>query len=539
MILTSRGPKKIDFNQTERITARLRDLVRNYPKGLGLVKEFLQNADDAGATRLLMIYDRRQHNGTFSDYPNMGVALGPSLLFINDQIFSAEDFKRIQQIGEGGKVREAARTGRFGQGFNTCYSVSDHPSLLTGDFIAWFDPHHRVFGDEANATAWRPLAEVEAYWPDWIKTFEPAGWMSGAQFFPGTAFRLPLRSAKDAETSEILKESFTNDDFLSILDELAHVGAALLVFLRSVSHLEIREIDSDGNDNLRLCITTENASEVEDHRKVLRSVVDGNPKELLENWIKTKSDLPVGQYDHLFSIYDAEGSKRDELWSIVTGLFRGPDDLLLHSALEVLKHDEKAIPWAGAAVCRNKSGVNHKYGGLACFLPLPEQSKWPVWLHGWFDLSSNRRGITRDADVGETTKTRQSWNRSLMEYAVGKAWALLIESIQGLPEESHNPYEYWLRPPDKPDDVDSALVCGFYKAVADLPVIRVRDYDGHKWNRIDQIRDLPDEWNERLSSPLLAEGWVLSHPSLPEFVRKELYHCCPIAFKVAPAVGLA
>ena len=31
------GPRKRRFNQTEPITSRLRDLVRSYPKGLGLI----------------------------------------------------------------------------------------------------------------------------------------------------------------------------------------------------------------------------------------------------------------------------------------------------------------------------------------------------------------------------------------------------------------------------------------------------------------------------------------------------------------------
>jgi sacsin len=519
LIEVSQGPRKLEFNQTERITARLRDLVRNYPKGLGLVKEFLQNADDAGASRLVVIYDRRQHNGIFVDNPAMEVALGPSLLFVNDQIFSEDDYKRIQQIGEGGKVREAARTGRFGQGFNTCYSVSDHPSLLTDEFIAWFDPHHQVIEDGSNASAW-PLADVEEYWPDWINTFEPAGWSQGTLSFSGTAFRLPLRSVQDADRSEILKEPFTDDDFSAILEELHQVGAALLVFLRSVLHLEIREIDSDGKDHLRFKISSAHPSTVEGHRKIVRSIVDGNPKEVLERWIESKIELPVELYNHSFLIQDIDGTQRVEYWAVVTGLFRGTDDILLHSALEVWNHNEKAIPWAGAAVCIDTIGNNPKPGGLACFLPLPEQTKWPVWLNGWFDLSSNRKGITRDADVGETTRSRYKWNKLLMEYAVGKAWALLAQFIQGKPEENLKPYELWLRPPDKPDDVDSALIVGFYHSLSELSIVRARDSKGHKWFRIDEIRDLPAEWNDRISEPLLAEGWVLTNPSFPEFVRQ-------------------
>ena len=38
-----------EFGQTERLTRRLHKLVRSYPPGVGILKEFIQNADDAGA----------------------------------------------------------------------------------------------------------------------------------------------------------------------------------------------------------------------------------------------------------------------------------------------------------------------------------------------------------------------------------------------------------------------------------------------------------------------------------------------------------
>ena len=147
---------EISFDQSECLTARLRDLVRQYPKGPGLVKEFLQNADDAGASKLLVVLDRRTHDSGHLP-PDMRAAQGPALLFFNDRVFSEDDFKRIQQVGAGGKVEEAAGTGRFGHGFNTCYSVSDHPSLLTGERVAWFDPHHSAACEDTpqkNARAW-------------------------------------------------------------------------------------------------------------------------------------------------------------------------------------------------------------------------------------------------------------------------------------------------------------------------------------------------------------------------------------------------
>src|SRR4051794_32256897 len=44
--------KSSTFGHHEVLTTRLASLVRQYPAGPGIIKEFIQNADDAGATRL-------------------------------------------------------------------------------------------------------------------------------------------------------------------------------------------------------------------------------------------------------------------------------------------------------------------------------------------------------------------------------------------------------------------------------------------------------------------------------------------------------
>lgn len=629
------------FNQTERITARLKDLVRSYPKGLALVKEFLQNADDAGATDLRVIYDRRTHTGSFLNTPGMKVALGPALLFFNDRCFNNTEFDGIQNISQSIRAHDAARTGRFGQGFNTCYSVTDHPSLMTriyiGDdengepeyetVIAWFDPHHWIEfeGEEIikNAYAW-DLWYAQERWHDWVKTFAPAPphkqWNTKSNSFPGTVFRLPLRSDEDVQKSEIFEETFLDEHFNGILKEVQKVGPALLVFLRSVMSLEIREIDGNGKDSLRYWITTTgNLKEVKEKRKILRDAVHGDPKERLEQWRNSQESLPIVQFDHSFYIYDGgcdlrlevtsdgnpeekiihtfenefeskksafavlivhtpndskkwivagfkdqgefrtvviddpnhelskelikdpanqsrsriselamsslgrtfNGTEREETWAVTTGLLRGTNDKLLDAALEVCRHDEKAIPWAGAAVCKNPTPTAQR-GGLACFLPLPE-TNGPVWLHGWFDLHSSRKGITRTKEVGEATKARYDWNLALMKHAVGPAWAMLIEQIREEAEKQTKPYDLWPKSENTPDELDEALLIGFYRAAAERPLIRGRDAKRYRWCGGLHDRDvysLPYRWHSRLSDPLLAEGWTLVDPMLPTWVQK-------------------
>ena len=52
-----------EFGQHEPLIVRLRGLIRDYPEGLGIVKELLQNADDAGARCIRITVDWRTHTG--------------------------------------------------------------------------------------------------------------------------------------------------------------------------------------------------------------------------------------------------------------------------------------------------------------------------------------------------------------------------------------------------------------------------------------------------------------------------------------------
>ena len=52
---------RTDRRQQERFTTRIRNVILEYPWGLGVIKEFLANADDAGAAHFAVIFDKRQH----------------------------------------------------------------------------------------------------------------------------------------------------------------------------------------------------------------------------------------------------------------------------------------------------------------------------------------------------------------------------------------------------------------------------------------------------------------------------------------------
>jgi sacsin len=50
-----------DFGQKVSLTARIRELIRDYPEGTGILAEQIQNADDASAKVVRFCLDHRVH----------------------------------------------------------------------------------------------------------------------------------------------------------------------------------------------------------------------------------------------------------------------------------------------------------------------------------------------------------------------------------------------------------------------------------------------------------------------------------------------
>ncbi|GIL85243.1 hypothetical protein Vretifemale_13855, partial [Volvox reticuliferus] len=132
-----------DFGQKVDLTARIREILLNYPEGTSILKEIVQNADDARATCIKFCLDCRHHGTGSLLAPAMAAFQGPALLAFNDGVFSDRDLESISRIGDSKKKEEEGKTGRFGVGFNSCYHLTDLPSFVSGRYLIIFDPHCR------------------------------------------------------------------------------------------------------------------------------------------------------------------------------------------------------------------------------------------------------------------------------------------------------------------------------------------------------------------------------------------------------------
>ena len=164
------------FYQSEPLIARLRGIIRDYPEGVGIIKELIQNADDAKATKVEITLDWRNHHVKELPDDRMVLLMGPAMLVYNDRVFADKDFDSIRSIGQSEKARDLQKTGRFGVGFNAIYHVTDYPSFVSRSSLIFFDPHGSAIPGTSKQEPGREWNLADAGWyekyPDFMKVYE-------------------------------------------------------------------------------------------------------------------------------------------------------------------------------------------------------------------------------------------------------------------------------------------------------------------------------------------------------------------------------
>ena len=90
----------------------------------------IQNADDARATHVKFVLDRRDlsslspHLVDPDVHKELGRFRGPALLAYNNAVFSESDWVGIQNLQQSGKAKDPFKVGKFGIGFNSVYHIT-------------------------------------------------------------------------------------------------------------------------------------------------------------------------------------------------------------------------------------------------------------------------------------------------------------------------------------------------------------------------------------------------------------------------------
>jgi len=108
-----------------------------------VIKELIQNADDAIVIKVKLLYDERNNSNSqvkLLDSAMKGLQ-GPALSVYNDATFKDHDFENLVKLNAATKRQRTDKISQFGLGFNAVYNMTDVPVLISRNYLIYLDPH--------------------------------------------------------------------------------------------------------------------------------------------------------------------------------------------------------------------------------------------------------------------------------------------------------------------------------------------------------------------------------------------------------------
>ena len=413
----------VRFGQHEELTRRIQNIIRDYPFDMTILKELLQNADDAKATKMHVILDMREHSKEHLLSENWGELQGPALLVWNDSVFTDDDLIGLQRLGLGSKRSDSETIGQYGIGFNAVYHLTDCPSFLTGgDKLCILDPHMKYF---EGATERHPGAMFtgldKKFWQkfDGMKsTYLQDGLKNRPdELLKGTLFRFPLRhSFKHVQSSDIVRDLgdsvvLSAQRMYDLLKEWAPNMKQSLLFLNYVVELKFFVIDSDETLKLQNGYRTE----LDESARKERSELTQKMKSFAN---ATTSEPFIATYP--LTIAESDKDVKEE-WLIQQGIGD------MEKSVKTWSYIEQVKPRHGIAAPLKHKGDTKFSGQVFCFLPLPLYSGLPVHINGHFILNSTRRNLWVATDP-RREDSKSQWNKNIQQ-AIAASYAQFLERI--------------------------------------------------------------------------------------------------------------
>ena len=256
----------------------LDSILKNYPREISIITEFIHNADVSQATEIVFVLD---HRIDFSDNTLVHSSLRwkslqhtPALCVIINKKYTAIDIEGLANIGERDKPAELVSS--LGIGFNVAYHVTDCPSLVVyaqsgaPECLCIFDPTRSFV---PHATKWSSGRKWnfrdEDQYSEFTDQFQP--YLKGdiqrlSQCVPNclvdfekygyVVFRLPL-TRSSTELNKLHQSlsankltsghTFSPLSMSKLLKEFVSVSQDMLLFLNHVKSMSAFEIRRDGS----------------------------------------------------------------------------------------------------------------------------------------------------------------------------------------------------------------------------------------------------------------------------------------------------
>ncbi|XP_078511028.1 sacsin-like isoform X1 [Lissotriton helveticus] len=406
----------------------LKNILRKYPDGGQILKELIQNADDAGASEVIFVYDEREYEKENLWSEELHSFQGPALLAYNNATFSEDDWDGIQSTGNSLKLKDPNTVGRFGLGFNSVYHITDIPSVLSSRNIGMFDPQGAVFDDGGflwNLEEEEDRNEVESFTDQFLpfcnvlRAIDRGNWdnIKKTGSFKGTLFRFPLRS----RPSEISDNLYNTERVKELFNCFSKDASISLLFLRNVSEVSLKSISCDGTVKHLLTVSVTKADNVK-----LENIQNDSSKLLTSMHVKDTSLKGASMDDEVCKWFVITGTIKD-------GVFHDLEDL----AKKLCNH-----PTISIAYCLDKKGGHCYSGRLSCFLPLPDREDnrtgLPIIINASFDLTDDRRSI-KWVEVDQQHDDAAQWNHLLVEQILPLVYCHAVQAVVSLARSMNCP----------------------------------------------------------------------------------------------------
>ena len=421
----------IPFGQKEKLTNRLQRILSAYPCEKEILKELLQNADDAEATEICFIKDPRQHSDERVFEDSWKPLQGPALCVYNNKPFTEADIQGIQNLGEGSKGDDPNKTGQYGVGFNAVYHLTDVPSFVSngeeiGDVLCVFDPHCKYVpgaNPREPGRMFRNTTKLKGMFPDVFSCYIE-------DQFPiqnSTMFRFPLRTEEMAKDSKISSSPVTLEDMEDMMESLKRELFEVLLFVNSVKKITLCDMDESGNVVNSYFVEAEISDENSAKRQQFASYLKQTAKTGEQTGV-LPIDAKVKKCSYVLTLRDSNG--KEETWFIVQQI--GFENKVQTSIVDAYRgHDLGMLPRGGVA-CRVGDGSRvaetlERKKKAYCFLPLPVETNLPVHINGHFALDHEaRRNLWRD----ETGGYRSDWNNALLQDVIASCYLTLLDEVR-------------------------------------------------------------------------------------------------------------
>ena len=529
----------------EPITTRLKNILNEYKEGVGVFRELVQNADDAGATEVQFVLDWRSHPTERVLSPGMADCQGPALLVYNNAVFTDDDLQNISKLAGATKKEDLEKIGRFGLGFSSVYHFTDVPSFISRNYAVFFDPHRTHLAAHIPDAS-KPGIKINLavnpdsliYFPHQYLPFKglfgcdttsPSN-MSEKFYFQGTLFRFAFRTKR----GEICNKIYNRQEIRSLVHSFQESSSSLLLFTQNVKRVKFLEVEEnvDPSDaRLLFEISKETASAHQpdtplDEKTFLQSCAEWTKTQRHAIFANMESPPKLTEVIAVTS-KNGDGSQENCCWLISSCLGTG-DSFQLATSEEGQNQGLLSASGIAGQISTdngkdgylNPEAVN---GEVFCFLPLSIPTGLPVHVNGYFAVTSNRRGIweSTTADLGHQP-LEVRWNRSLMEDAVSLGYFQLLENTMRMHKQgkipSYDSFSLWPNPETLESSAWAPLIKSVYQRIAssDLPLVLIEG----EWLPISQCIYEDAELQELPKSEKVLAMFDYKVVPLPDFARK-------------------